>query len=78
MNPLIEKRYRINATQTAKGLWYFDATIEVNEDHVTISPDTDKGDVKSIPLGEKLLSIIQETEKAFKADGRKMVGALDE
>ena len=78
MSPLTEKRFRLNASQTAKGLWQLDCTIELSEDHVTISPDTDKGDVKSIPLGEKLLLIIQETEKAFKTDGRKLVGELNE
>lgn len=70
-----EPRFRINAKQTAKNLWQLDGTVEYKSDHIEISnhPD-DVGNTAHNHLGLQLLSLIQETEKHFKADGRKMVG----
>ena len=68
-------RYRLSAKQTAKDRWQLEGTIE-NADYVlkrTVTPG-DAADVANEPLGVILLSIIKEAEKAFRADGRKMVG----
>ena len=68
-----DPRFRINAKQTAKGMWYFDATCEYKSDKITRS--TSEADVAKIviePLGLRLLSMIKETEKAFEADGRQI------
>ena len=32
---MTEKRIRVNAKQTAKGLWYLDVTVEVSGEEVT-------------------------------------------
>ena len=68
-------RFRINAKQTAKNLWQLDATVEYKNDKIKIStnPD-DTGDEIITPLGVQLLSLIKETEKAFRTDGRVFVG----
>ena len=70
-----DPRFRINAKQTAKGMWYFDATAEYKSDKISRSTsDSDAADTIVEPLGLRLLSMIKETEKAFSEDGRKTVG----
>lgn len=69
-----EPRYRINASQTAKGYWQLDATIEDSKDRLVISDKQDVADIETISLGEKLLEIIKQTEDAFRRDGRKLAG----
>lgn len=68
-------RIRLNAKSTAKGQWYFDATIE-NNSEVIVEPKSanDVGDTKSITLGQRLLDIITDAENTFMADGREVVG----
>lgn len=73
---MTEPRYRISAKQTAKGLWYFDATVELDSLKKTISPKTDVGDVSEIPAGKLLLNLIQETEQEFIKAGKQVVGVL--
>jgi len=71
----VDPRFRINAKQTAKGLWYFDATAEWKSDKISRSTnDEDAGIIVKEPLGLRLLSMIKEAEKAFKDDGRLLVG----
>ena len=66
-----DPRFRINAKQTAKGVWYFDATAEYKSDKIErSSSEADAAEVVSEPLGLRLLSMIKETEKAFSDDGR--------
>lgn len=73
-----ESRFRINAKQTAKGLWQFDATCENSSDKVSLPLSAeDVGNVKTVELGVKLLSIIKEAEKAFRDDGRHLVGDIE-
>ena len=70
----VEPRFRINAHQTAKGVWTFDATAEYKSDKITRSTsEADAGAIVTEPLGLRLLSLIKETEKAFAEDGRMMV-----
>ena len=54
-----QPRIRINAKQTSKGEWYFDATAET--DDVETSAD-------------KLIAAVKATEKRFVDDGRALVG----
>lgn len=61
---MTEKRIRVNAKSTAKGLWYLDVTVEVSGEEVT----AEHVDV---------LKVIQAKEKEFHDDGRKMVGDDD-
>ncbi len=69
-----EPRFRINAKQTAKGLWYFDATVEYRSDKISRSTsEADSGKTVSEPLGLRLLSMIKEAEDAFMKDGRETV-----
>ncbi len=67
-----EPRFRQCVKQTAKNTWQLDATVEYKSDKIS------KGDVEDMgatePLGLRLLSMIKETEDAFRKDGRKMVG----
>jgi len=70
-----EPRFRVSTKQTAKNYWQIDATVEYKSDKITIQ-ETQNGQIEPIkgPLGLRLLSLIQETEKVFREDGRKMVG----
>lgn len=70
-----EPRFRINAKQTAKNYWQLDVTAEYKSDYIEISnnPD-DKGDTVYTHLGLQALSLIKETEKHFRKDGRHMIG----
>lgn len=75
----VEPRFRINAKQTAKGVWYFDATAEYKNDKISRSDsEADLGKLITEPLGLRLLSMIKETESAFEKDGRKLVGNEDD
>jgi len=70
-----EPRFRLAVKQTAKNLWQIDATLEFKSDkierHVN---DNDKADIVKEPLGLRLLSMIKEAEKAFRGDGRMLIG----
>ena len=70
-------RIRLNAKSTAKGQWYFDATIESNTDKIpeSLNPK-DIGDVKESTLGQRLLDIITDAENTFMADGRTVIGRM--
>ena len=71
-------RLRLNAKSTAKGQWYFDATIENTSDKITASLNSeDVGDTNMKSLGETLLTIIRDAENSFIADGRTVVGRSD-
>lgn len=70
-----DPRFRINASQTAKNLWQLNATMEYKSDKIEIAhDDNDTADIVKEPLGLRLLSLIKETEKVFREDGRVMVG----
>jgi len=70
-------RIRLNAKSTAKGQWYFDATIENNADKITESKNAkDIGDTKDTTLGQRLLEIIKDAENTFMADGRMVIGRM--
>lgn len=56
-----EKRIRVNAKSTSKGVWSFDVTVEVSGEEVT-------------GTNADVLKIIQEKEKEFKEAGRKLAG----
>ena len=58
---MTEKRIRVNAKSTAKGIWSLDVTIEVAGESVE-------------PTEVDVLKIIQEKEKEFREDGREMAG----
>ncbi len=58
---MTEKRIRVNAKETAKGVWYLDVTVEVSGEDVS----ADNIDV---------LKVIQAKEKEFREDNRKLVG----
>lgn len=55
-------RFRINVSQTAKGLHQFEATVEMPAD----SDETGH-------IGERLLDMLKKTEASFRKDGRKLV-----
>ena len=68
-------RIRLNAKSTAKGHWYFDATIENNTDKIKETKNiNDIGDTKDTTLGQRLLEIITDAENTFMADGRVVIG----
>ena len=68
-----DPRFRISAKQTAKNFWQLDATVEYKSEK--ISMEAQKGqDIVKTTLGLRLLSLIKETEKEFRADGRLIVG----
>ena len=70
-------RIRLNAKSTAKGHWYFDATIENNSDKLTESKNSkDVGATKDTTLGQRLLEIITDAENTFMADGRLVIGRM--
>ena len=67
-------RIRLNAKSTAKGHWYFDATIENTDDKLREGKPEDIGDTSVKTLGQKLLDIISDAENTFIADGRIVIG----
>jgi hypothetical protein len=68
-------RIRLNAKSTAKGHWYFDATIENTNDKITEEgKQQDVGDTSVKTLGRKLLDIISDAENTFLSDGRTVIG----
>lgn len=70
----VPTRFRVSAKQTAKGLWYLDATAEAGEENLAMTTDkNDLGNTATSHLGLRLLSLIKETEKHFRTDGRSMV-----
>lgn len=70
-----EPRFRISAKQTAKNYWQIDATVEYKSDKIKMSVDPkDSAVTVDSTLGLRLLSLIKETEKEFRADGRRIVG----
>jgi len=70
-----EPRFRVSAKQSTKNLWTIDGTVEYKKEVIEISiSSNDPGDTVSNTLGLRLLSIIKETEKVFRADGRRMAG----
>jgi len=75
MSLAVEPRFRISAKQTAKNFWQIDATVEHKSDKMKMSVDPkDSAVTVDTTLGLRLLSLIKETEKEFRADGRKIVG----
>ena len=71
-------RLRLNAKSTAKGLWYFDATIESESDKLTESvSNTDLADIRTSTLGERILKVIKDAEDVFVKDGRTVIGRND-
>ena len=74
-DPETGARFRINAKQNVKGVWSLDGTAEYKDASYTYHPDQeDEGNIKTIPLGAKLLSMIKETEGIFRLDGRVLAG----
>jgi len=72
-----DPRFRINASQTAKNLWQFNATVEYKSEKIEMpSDEADQGKTVTTTLGLRLLSLIKETEKEFRADGRLLVSDL--
>lgn len=70
-----DPRFRISAKQTAKNFWQIDATVEFKSDKIKRSTNpNDQGDEVTETLGLRLLSLIKETEKEFRADNRKIIG----
>ena len=67
-------RYRINAEQSSSNIWKFNATAEDKDTKIAMSNDPqDSGNIAYEPIGLKLLSMIKETEKVFRDDGRALV-----
>ena len=62
---MTEKRIRVNAKSTAKGIWSLDVTVEVTGENITAN-DVD------------VLKVIQEKEKEFREDGRQLAGDTSE
>ena len=70
-----DPRFRISAKQTAKNFWQIDATVEFKSDKIKRSTNpNDTGDEVTETLGLRLLSLIKETEKEFRADNRRIIG----
>ena len=66
-----EPRFRINASQSVKNIWTFNATVEFKSERIELSNDpNDTAKTVSTTLGLRLLSLIKETEKEFRADQR--------
>lgn len=71
---MTDPRFRINVSQTAKGLHQFDVTIELDTSiFKKVKDEHDVANMEDISLGGKLLEILKDAEKKFKDDGRKLV-----
>jgi hypothetical protein len=60
----MEQRKRVNASQSAKGVWKIEATVEITDSVPTPAQD----------IARAILDLIKKTEAAFVADGRKLAG----
>ena len=68
-------RIRLNAKSTAKGQWYFDATIENTSDKLTEpKTPTEVADIRNVTLGQRLLEIITDAENTFMKAGKTVIG----
>lgn len=73
-----EPRIRGLAKQTAKNLWYFECTGEINGMEITVPLSTeDVGDIKKVHVGQMILEEIKIMEQAFRDDGRKLVSDIE-
>ena len=61
---MTEKRIRVNAKSTSKGIWSLDVTIEISGEKIDTHPDV---------LGE-----IKYQEDLFRTDGRTLAGENNE
>jgi len=68
-----DPRFRLNTKQTSKNYWQLDATLEYKSDKISLPPKVGQ-DTEIQSLGLRLLSLIKEAEKQFRADGRRIVG----
>ena len=68
-------RLRTSAKQDAKNRWSINATVEFSNDIFNVVENKDDvADITQITIGDKLLALINDAEKKFRADGRKIVG----
>ena len=72
---MTEPRYRISAKQTAKGMWYFDATVEMDRPSSNESNPKDAADITQKTIGKELLQLITNTEHEFANAGKKLAEA---
>ena len=73
-----EPRIRGLAKQTAKNLWYFECTGEINGKDITIPLSAnDVADVRKLHVGQIVLEEIKIMEQAFRDDGRKLVSDIE-
>ncbi|UVF62477.1 hypothetical protein [Nitrososphaeria virus YSH_922147] len=70
---MTDPRFRINVSQTAKGLHQFDVTIELDSNVFKNVNEIDAADIKIKSIGEKLLEVLKDAEEKFRKDGRKLV-----
>ena len=72
---MTETRYRVNAKSTTKGIWTLDVTVELPDSSLNRNIDESNSDImEKNTIGEELLRIIKNTERAFVADGRRLAG----
>ncbi|MCY4491495.1 MAG: hypothetical protein OXC46_08550 [Thaumarchaeota archaeon] len=69
-------RYRLNAKQSAKGIWQLDITVEreVVEANRSLDPK-DAGNVKPETMGDTMIRIIRDAEVKFANAGKQIVQA---
>ena len=68
-------RYRLNAKQTAKGVWQLDITVEREILEATRSLDkTDAGNVETETMGDTLLRIIHDAEAKLVLANKEIAG----
>jgi hypothetical protein len=70
---MTDPRFRINVSQTAKGLHQFEVTVEMESSTFKKVSDIDAADIKLQTLGEKLLEVLKDAEQKFREDKRKLV-----
>ena len=71
-------RFRLNASQTAKGVWKMDCTVENAKESWQVPDPDDISVVTVITLGQKVLDMLKDAEQRFRKDGRKLAGDSNE
>lgn len=66
-------KFKIKTKQLAKNFWSIEASLEYKSDKIALPPRVGQ-DPELQSLGLRLLSMIKEAEKEFRADGRRIVG----
>ena len=70
-----DARIRVNAAQTARGLWQINVTVEYDGPYIKVSEDhDDEGNIQWLTHSEVVIRKIKEMERELRSAGKRLVG----